>query len=161
MTIISDTSCIVNLAVINQLFLLRKLFGHIIIPQTVYDEVVKKGAGQAGAKDVKNAKWISVKSHKDDTIYKKLILTLDEGEAEAITLAIELEADLLIIDEEKGRKAAAQYHIQYTGLLGILIMAKSRKLISSVKPLLDELKNNAGFWVSESIYNEVIKLAGE
>lgn len=70
---------------------------------------------------------------------------LDKGEAEAIALALELGADQVLIDERRGRRIAARLNLRYTGILGILVEAKNRGLISEVKPLLDALIDRAGF----------------
>ena len=102
MIVISDTSCIINLAQVGVLELLPKIFNEIVIPQAVYDEIVLKGSNRAGADEIKHAAWIKIKHHTNETLYTELRADLDEGEAEAITLAIELKADLLIIDEDKG-----------------------------------------------------------
>ena len=94
-----------------------------------------------------------------------LISTLEiegtRGEAEAIILAVEKKADLLLLDERRGRTVAYQLGIKFIGLLGILIEAKHQQIISAVKPLLDELIAKAGFWVSTHLYNCVLKAAGE
>ena len=75
--------------------------------------------------------------------------------------AIELGADRVLIDESLGRMVAARLNLQYTGILGILLEAKSKKLIASVKPLLDALINEAGFWLTKPLYDRVLQLANE
>ena len=80
---------------------------------------------------------------------------MDPGEAEAIVLAIELEADALLIDEKKGRKIAEEHGIIITGLLGILIIAKSENLISEVKPILDKLIFETGFRINPKLYQDI------
>jgi predicted nucleic acid-binding protein len=78
-----------------------------------------------------------------------------------MVIAHELHADLLLIDESRGRSIAAQEGIRTIGLLGVLIEAKSMKLIGAVRPLMDELKVKARFRIKDELYNEVLKLAGE
>ncbi len=161
MIIISDTSCIINLAQVGELELLPKIFNEIVIPQAVYDEIVLKGNNRAGAHEIKQATWIKIKQHTNKTLYQELRADLDEGEAEAITLAIELKADLLIIDEDKGRRIAESKHLNYTGLLGVLIRAKQKGLLTEVKPVLDNLIQKAKFRISSELYKEVLMLVNE
>ena len=86
---------------------------------------------------------------------------LDEGEAEAIALAAELNAGLLLMDERKGRIVAARLGIRFIGLLGILIEAKQRDIIPLVKPCVDSLISQAGFWIGKDLYGQVLQAAGE
>jgi predicted nucleic acid-binding protein len=90
-----------------------------------------------------------------------LQMELDVGEAEAIALAKELAADLLLMDGRRGRDIAARLGLRVIGLLGVLIEAKHRGMIPAVKPILDDLKAKAGFWVSQQLYARVLQAAGE
>ncbi|WP_414590509.1 DUF3368 domain-containing protein [Anabaena sp. CCY 9614] len=78
-----------------------------------------------------------------------------------MALALELNADWLIIDEQLGRKIATAYDLKIIGILGILIEAKRRGLIPLVKPILDDLINTARFWVDASLYNRILSIVGE
>lgn len=82
---------------------------------------------------------------------------LDRGEAEAIALAVEEEADLLLMDERIGRESANHLGLRYAGLVGVLIEAKSKALVREVKPLLDALRDVAGFRLSQDLYARVLK----
>jgi uncharacterized protein len=86
---------------------------------------------------------------------------LDRGEAEAITLAVELQADLLLMDERLGRAEAARFGLRFIGILGVLIEAKGRGLLQRVEPILDALQHDAGFRVSEALRARVLQAAGE
>lgn len=161
MIVVSNTSPIVNLAAIGQLELLEKLFQKIIIPQAVYHEIAVAGKGQPGAYEVENLGWIETKSVNNWALITALCQELDRGEAEAIALAIEENADLLLLDERIGREVASRFNVQYIGLLGIIILAKQHGYLSQVKPLIDELIIKAGFWISPALYKYILTTAGE
>jgi uncharacterized protein len=94
-------------------------------------------------------------------LYQSLIHELDPGEAEAIALAIELNSDVLLMDERAGRQKALEMGLKVTGVIGVLLTAKGLGLVTAVRPLLDELESNAGFWMSKDFRNYVLELAGE
>ncbi|MBW4551554.1 MAG: DUF3368 domain-containing protein [Aphanocapsa sp. GSE-SYN-MK-11-07L] len=161
MIIVSDTSPINNLAAINQLNLLQKLYSTVIIPAAVYRELTDPNFPVAGATEVQTFDWIQTRQITNLAMLEALSQDLDPGEAEAIVLALEIGADQVLIDERRGRLIADRLNLNYTGILGILIEAKRRGLIISVKPLLDSLINQAGFWVAEPVYNRILQLANE
>jgi predicted nucleic acid-binding protein len=86
---------------------------------------------------------------------------VDIGEAEAIVLALEFKPDLLLLDERKGRQVASNLGIKFTGILGILIEAKNKKLINAIKPIMDDLIKQVGFRVSSKLYQRVLQIANE
>ncbi len=161
MIIVSDTSPINNLAAINHLHLLQQLYGTVLIPEAVYRELTDPNFPVAGAIEVQTFIWIQTRPVQDRTLVEALSNELDIGEAEAIALALEMQADQVLIDERRGRMVAARLNLGYTGILGILVEAKSQRLISAVKPLLDALINQAGFWVAEPLYKRVLQLVDE
>jgi uncharacterized protein len=157
MTVVSNTSPIIALDAITSLDILRKLYGKIYIPSAVLKEITVQNCNN----DIKSLQWIQT----NDVINKQFVYfleeQLDEGEAEAISLAIQLNADLLIIDEKKGRKIASRLNIKYSGILGELVIAKKLNIISSVKLLTDDLVSKVGFRVSQDLYNEILSRSGE
>jgi len=152
--IVSDTSPINNLAAINRLDLLRQLYNTVIIPEAVYRELTETEIPVAGATEVQTLDWIQTHQVTTRALVEVLQNELDRGEAEAIALAVELNADQVLIDERRGRMIAEQLNLPYVGILGILVEAKGQGLILEVKPLLDALINQAGFWVAEPLYNQ-------
>ncbi|MDX2255912.1 MAG: DUF3368 domain-containing protein [Pseudanabaenaceae cyanobacterium bins.39] len=161
MIIVSDTSPINNLAAINQLHLLHQLYGIVLIPEAVFRELTDPSFPVAGATEVQTFSWIQTRAISDRTLVEALSNELDIGEAEAIALAVEIQADQVLIDERRGRLVATRLSLRYTGILGILVEAKSQGLIAEVKPLLDALVNKAGFWVADSLYNSVLQFVNE
>ncbi|QEI43653.1 hypothetical protein BMF77_04273 [Dolichospermum sp. UHCC 0315A] len=160
MIIISNTSPISNLAAIGQLTLLQQLYGKVIIPQAVYQEILACGSTDPGTLALQTLDWIEVIPVTNVVLIQTLQTILDPGEAEAIALAVELNADRLIIDERKGINEAIKSSLQVTGLLGIILAARQQGFIPLVKPILDDLIAN-GFWIREQLYAEVLLLAGE
>jgi uncharacterized protein len=112
--VVSDTSPINNLAAINQLQLLQQLYGTILIPEAVYRELTDPSFPVAGAAEVQTFDWIQILSVTDRTVVEALGNELDVGEAEAIALALALEtkAELVLIDERRGRLVAGRLNLK-------------------------------------------------
>ncbi|MCB0599176.1 MAG: DUF3368 domain-containing protein [Lewinellaceae bacterium] len=161
MIVVSDASPIINLSIIGKLGLLKDLYEKVVIPQAVFDELTVKGASQPGDQEVRNADWIEVISCEDTELVKRLHSEIDLGEAEAITLVLQLEAGLLLIDEKIGRSRAKAFHIKTIGLLGMLIECKHRGWVTSVTALMDRLRSEANFRIGEGLYEEVRQIVGE
>ncbi len=159
--IVSNASPLINLARIGKLDLLRQLYGELNIPEAVWQEVVVRGTEQPGANEVQAATWIKRHTVTNRELVRALQQELDAGEAEAIALALELKAELLLMDERLGRETARHLGLHYTGLIGVLIEAKRKGLLSAVKPHLDLLRDMAGFRVSDALYMRVLQDEGE
>jgi len=157
MIIVSNSSPLINMARIGKLLLLRDLYGQLTIPEAVWDEVVVDGKNQPGADEIRLSTWIQRKTVTNKQLVRVLQQDLDGGEAEAIALAVEGKADLLLMDERIGRESANHLGLSYTGLVGVLIEAKSRALIDEIKPLLDALRDIAGFRLSADVYVRVLQ----
>lgn len=158
MLIISDTSPLTNLIRIKELDLLKLLYTEVVIPEKVQDELLNY---ENQKDEIDKRDWIIVKKVSNSEEVKKLEAELDTGEAEAIVLAKELEADLIIIDERKGRKIAEENGLKIIGLLGVLIQAKRMGYVKELKSLLNELIDNVGFRVSQELYNRILKEVNE
>lgn len=161
MTVVCNASPLINLAHIGQMGLLQQLYGMLLIPEAVWNEVVVEGAGQPGADEVADAVWIQTRSVQNEQLVLALKQTLDAGESEAIALALETEAELVLLDEHLGRATADYLGLRYAGLVGVLIEAKHRGLIPSVRPHLDLLRDTAGFRLRQELYTRVLRDEGE
>ncbi|MFA4829350.1 MAG: DUF3368 domain-containing protein [Thermodesulfovibrionales bacterium] len=159
--VISNASPLMNLAIIGRLDLLRQFFSKIHITQAVWKEVVVDGKGKEGVSEVKDAKWIKVVNIEETPLLQLLKKDLDVGEAETIAYALQKKNALVLLDEEDAREIADFYKIEKTGVIGILIKAKKEKKLPLLKPVLDELRNKAGFWIKDSLYKEILKIVGE
>jgi len=157
MSVVSNASPLINLARIGKLELLRQLYGELTISEAVWQEEVVKGAGQPGADEVRNSTWIKTRSVKNKQLTHVLQQELDAGEAEAIVLALEVNAELLLMDERLGRDTARYLGLRPVGLLGVLRVAKYKGFIAAVKPHLDALRDIAGFRISDALYERVLQ----
>ena len=90
-----------------------------------------------------------------------LRLELDTGEAETIVLALNLGADLVLLDEQAGRQAAQYLGLNGMGVVGLLVRAKQQHLISELRPLLEALRQQAGFYLSQQLFEHALLLVGE
>ncbi|MDR0866747.1 MAG: DUF3368 domain-containing protein [Candidatus Symbiothrix sp.] len=158
MIIICDSSPIVALAILDQLDLLDQLFKEVVIPQHVFDELAVKGKLEAARITV----WAQdkIKEAQDKHLMQSFNMILDAGESEAISLYWEKEADFLLIDEKRGRKIALYNGIKVIGTLGILLLSKQKRLLASIKPLLDLLQQS-NIRISDKLYKQALLLAGE
>jgi len=133
MTVVSDSSVLINLAWIEQLDLLPSMYQEVIAPTAVWREVVEKGAGKPGAQAIRTAAWLQVKEPQNKLLIQALRQDLDAGEGEAIALAIEQNADLLLIDERIGRATAQHFNLAVIGVIGILLLAKRQGMLPEIK----------------------------
>ena len=158
--VIVNSTPIILLSNINQLELLKQIYGEITIPQAVYDEVTEKT--DSACQNLKNHfAWIKIETIKNPLQKKMYQAKLHDGEVEVMILAQEEpKADLVILDDNTAKKTARFLELTVTGTLGILVKAKQLKLIEKIKPLMDALIGN-GFFVAQNVYNMVLEQAGE
>ncbi|MEM1546977.1 MAG: DUF3368 domain-containing protein [Candidatus Methanomethylicia archaeon] len=145
MKIVSNTSVLIALENIGRLELLKKLFNEILIPKAVAKEYGKP-----------TPEWIRVLEVKNEHYVKILKESLHTGEAEAIGLAISIKANIILLDDKKARDIAKRFGLKTIGSLGILILARKRGLIASLK---DEFKLliERSFWLSQEVINKAIE----
>lgn len=156
MKVVCNTSPLILLAKIHRLELLARLYDEVTIPASVLDEVEAKPGEKAGQVRalLQSRKLLFQKAAKQTL--DRLPLDLGVGEREAIALALEITADLVILDDQQGRCVAREKGLSVTGTIGILIEAWERELIPSVRCELDRLIE-AGMWVGETFYHRILQ----
>ena len=163
MLVASNTSPISNLAIIGRLNLLRSQFREIWIPGAVRSELDRLSQ-PAALKEIQQALhdgWIKPQALREDKVARLLAATLDPGEAGAIALALELSADLILLDERDGRSAAERAGLRVTGVLGVLLRAKNEGQIQLMKPEIEALRTQARFFLSARLQEKALEMAGE
>jgi len=159
--VVSDTSVILNLCFLGQEALLPQLFGTVYAPPQVEAEFDRLAAADARFQGLVFPAFIQRCSPKTTAHAWAHSPVLHGGEVAALSLALELGADLVLMDEKEGRAAAAALHLRTMGLLGILAQARSRSLIPAISPLLDRLQAEARFWISPALRQATLHAAGE
>lgn len=163
MRVVSNTSPVSNLAIIGRLGILRRQFGTIDIPDAVWTELMRleHTAGRSAIMDARAGGWLRVVGLSERSLANVLGSSLDAGESEAIALAGETGAGLLLMDESAGRAMARTLDIPITGTLGILLKEKREGGIPSFLGEMDKLVSEAGFYVSASVRQTFLKASGE
>ncbi len=142
-----NSTCLISLERIGQLGLLQALFEPIVVPPKVYEEF-------GGS-----VEWLHVQAPQNAALVTTLSQLVDDGEAQALALACELSA-LLILDDRKARRWAKRLGIRVLGTIGVLLRAKNHHLIPAVRPHMEALKS-AGFYLSPELEQEVLRLTNE
>ena len=151
MIVVSDASPLIALARIDRLELLREMFGTLLLPDSVWHEITNAGMERAGAAFIVRADWIERRSVSNSSLVARLRRDLGAGESEAIALAQESHADVLLIDERLARVAAQRLGLRVTGLVGVLIEARQRGLLTDAAIVANDLEQKAGFWLSPGL----------
>lgn len=162
--VICDSSSLIHLSAIGRLSLLKDFHGSLTIPRAVWQEVVEQGLGRPGVQEVKIALqegWIEVRAVSDEPLLKSLKQDLDDGEAEVIALAVEHQAELVLLDETEARRIAGVFDLRKTGAIGVLIRAKLERKIQDLRIELDRLRSEGGFWIEERLYKATLEAVGE
>ena len=163
MPAVSNTSPVLNLAIVGRLSLLREQFREIMIPPAVLEEL-RVGEDLPGSQNVREAidgGWLRVKEMKDRPLVQVLERDLDRGEAEAIALALKVKAEWVLLDEREARKIAKDLGLKVTGILGILLRAWREGELPSLQGEMEALRERAGFRIGPELFAELVKQSGE
>jgi predicted nucleic acid-binding protein len=157
MKVIVNATPLIALSKINKLELLNQLFDEVIVPYSVYHEVVIKGANKLGSNNLLNANWIDIQQVSSATIINPLLLGLDRGELDVIQLGVLINPDWVIIDEKLGRKIAKLMGLSVKGTLGILLTSFYSGSLSKQETLdlCQELVDN-GIRLSSRVIDSII-----
>lgn len=146
-SVVADSTCLIGLERIGRLEILPELFEPIFIPNEV--------ANEFGV----SLSWLKVGMPSNFALVKALKLSVGDGEAEAIALALEKNCKI-ILDDKQARSVAKKLGLEIVGTVGMFIRAKQNNLVDSLKTILDDLENN-GFRMSENLKAEALKIVGE
>lgn len=158
--VVCNAGPLIALAGIAQLPLLRALYRRILVPEPVIEEVVRSGAGRAGAIEIASAQWLEVVSPptEPDAL---LAAELGTGESAVLRVAARLRAPLVLIDERRARRIATQvYRLKVRGTAGVLVEAKRGGFIPTIRPLLEAMVQN-GYFLSTRLVETACSAAGE
>lgn len=145
---VTNSTCLIGLERIDRLDILPQVFSTITIPIAVQAEV--------GI----SADWLTVRAVQNLAVVASLKTQIDDAEAEAISLAMELGDVFIILDDRNARRIAEQLSLKVIGTVGMLLRAKHKGVVTEIKPLLTAL-NQADFLISEAIVQNALRLAGE
>ena len=149
--VVADASPLIAFAQIDQLALLEALFTSIVVPSAVAREV---------APSVPSQPWIVERQPTQPLAPQVLQASLGAGESEAVSLALELRADRLVVDEKAARHLAEALGLSVIGTLGVLLAAKRKGLIPAVRPLVEALLEK-NFWISPQLVERALSEIGE
>ncbi len=157
MILVADASALIALATCDSLTLLESVFGNVLVPEVVYNEVTSFEKPQS----MRLQAYLKGKVRPVDMQhYVYLDAFADAGETQAMLLYKEMAADYLLIDDKRGRKVAKINQIKTIGSLGVLLQAKRAGLIPCIAPLIEQIAASPIF-MRESLIQSVLELAGE
>ena len=161
--VVSNSSPLVYLAALGDFDLLRVLFDEITIPPTVFQEVAIAGARFPVSPAVLAArdKWIHVRGVRDPTLADHFRSAgLHPGESEALALAVEIQPDALLMDDQEAVHRAVSLGVNVIRTPGVYRLAKQRGLLPAVAPKLEDLRR-AGFWLRDDHFSTILRSVGE
>lgn len=156
--VVVNSTPLVAFWAIGRLDILRLLFGEIVIPPAVREEFLSIEK-ELRRQTLRDERWIRVVKLENPN-RTGAFSNLDEGEAEVLALAEELDASLVLIDERKARRYAERLELPLSGTLGVILLAKEEGIVTAVSPLLKAIQK-AGLYLHEDLIAQVLKIASE
>ena len=161
MTVVSDTSVVLNLCLLGQEALLPALYTRVCAPLIVKEEFQALAGKDGRFAGLIFPEFVEVLSPDPAPRVLPSTAHLQAGEVAAISLALQLRRDVVLMDERAGRIVASSVGLRPLGLLGVLLDGKRSGLVDALAPLLDRLEKEAGFWIAPSLRSLVLQEAGE
>ncbi len=157
MIVVSNSGPLIALSKIKYLDILKDSFREIIIPEAVWMEVVEKGKGRPGAEDIKGSPWIKVNKVKNKIGIEALKHEIGVGESEAIILAMELNANLVLIDDKIARGIAGSMGLNVAGTLSIIYEAINNNLMNEKFEEIIKIMRKNNIWISDELIDVIQK----
>jgi uncharacterized protein len=163
MRVVSNTSPLLNLAIISELERVREQLGEVLVPPAVLAEfrLETDRAGSAAIRRALTEGWIGVEPVANRSFVEVLRRELDAGEAEALVLAVEQGGSRVLLDEQEARRVARTLGLPVTGALGILLAAYRSGRLPSLRIAMLRLREEAGFWIAPALEAELLAQAAE
>jgi predicted nucleic acid-binding protein len=158
-SVASNTSPLLNLAIIGELWLARHQYQTILIPPAVRDElqIDQERPGSSALRSALDEGWLQVRDVNNAPLVQTLHQSLDRGESEAIALAIQVKAKRLLLDEREARKRARALDLSITGVIGILLKGYEDGHLDSMKGAIHRLRGEAGFWIAPDLEQRILR----
>ena len=158
--VISNSTPLIALKKIEKLELLYKIYGEIIIPYGVYEEVILESSVKEPHDFIKESGFIKIMKIRNEEAKRLFSTSLHKDEVEIMILAVEVKANLCIIDDLLARRYAKYNNLNITGTIGVLLKAKELCIITKIRPIMDELIDS-GVYIDSKLYNKVVEISGE
>ena len=159
--IVSNTTPMSNFLHLNRIDILQNLFPNLHIPRAVKHELEDFFSEHNQWQQALQEGFLIVHDIQSPLLLNQFLDILHQGEAEVLSLYLEQQAALCLVDDKDARGVAALNGITLSGTLGVLIQAKQRSIIDVVKPLMDSLRTHHYFWISDSMYHYVLQTTSE
>lgn len=157
--VVSDTSPLLNLALIDRLDLLEVQFSGVTVPRQVWRELTEGNDGLEALRGLRDDGVLRIVEVERSDLFVEIFHELDLGETAAICYAVEHDAHLVLLDERDGRRVARRHGLDMTGVIGILLRGSKTDAVDLEREL-DALRE-AGFWISDDLYARVLSEADE
>lgn len=161
MIVVADTSVILNLCCVGQADLLQGLFHQVWIPEEVKAEFERLSRHQPRFQGLGLPEWAEIHPSVPVPASLAVLPNLHTGETAALALALASHADAVLMDETAGRRAAHQLGVPAIGVLGVLLQARKVGLLPAIKPVIERLEKEAGFWLSPALVAGALLKCGE